>query len=287
MAHSFLLFNLPIIMRFYLPTIMAFCTNCGAHLADGAKFCGQCGSPNPSVNNQQPGQSSYQQPSQQPAQQPYQTMQGGYQQSVQPVYQQPMQQPGAKFVPPTYPEGTPVLTFIWEGSRGSFEAVQNWGAKKVGKKTEVSKIQIFVNGVPIAPDGALDWFDSFRIEVPITSADIHIEIRTKSWFCKRMEYNFRIDPRYSYDIVLTEPSILASSYIMGLKVVDKVGVVHYSLGNAPAANQWLSFLVPFIGFYFAFASPEAKESKVIQRQYLLAAITNIVIIAIILLSIFG
>ncbi|MDE5868932.1 MAG: zinc-ribbon domain-containing protein, partial [Muribaculaceae bacterium] len=32
---------------------MAFCTNCGSPLEEGAKFCGQCGTPTPTVNNPQ------------------------------------------------------------------------------------------------------------------------------------------------------------------------------------------------------------------------------------------
>ena len=179
-----------------------------------------------------------------------------------------------------------MLTFIWEGTRGSLDALDDWMHKKASKKFGTSQINIFVNGQPIAPAGALDWHDSFRIEVPITSNNIHVMIKTKSWFSKTMEFNFTIDPRYSYDVVLTEPSILAQSYIMGMNVLDKSGALHYSIGNPDKQSQWLSFLIPFIGFYYAFATPEGKESKVSQKLYLLAAITNLVIVAIILLSIF-
>ncbi|MDE6296555.1 MAG: zinc ribbon domain-containing protein [Muribaculaceae bacterium] len=281
---------------------MAFCTNCGAPIEEGAKFCGQCGTPTQKVNNPQPTQQSaqqtqqyqqpVQQPYQQPAQQPYQ--QPAQQQYYQQPYQQPQQyqqlqqyqQPVAKFVPPTYPAGTPVLTFIWEGTRGSMDAIQNLGSEKIAKKVGTSQINIFVNGQPIAPAGALNWHDSFRIEVPITSNNIHIMIKTKSWFSKTMEFNFIIDPRYSYDVVLTEPSILAQSFIMGMNVLDKSGALHYSIGNPDKQSQWLSFLIPFIGFYYAFATPEGKESKVSQKLYLLAAITNLVIVAIILFEIF-
>lgn len=279
---------------------MAFCTNCGSPLEEGAKFCGQCGTPTPTAPNPQPAQQPYQQAPQQPSQPyqqpvPQQPAQQPYQQPApqqyyqQPYQQQPVQayqQPVAKFVPPTYPEGTPVLTIIWEGTRGSIDAVQNWGSKKVSKKLGTNRINIFVNGKPIAPEGALDWHESFRIDVPITSNNINIVIKTKSWFCNTMEFNFTIDPRYSYDVVLTEPSILANSYIMGVNVFDKAGTLYYSIGNPDRQSQWLSFLIPFIGFYYAFATPEGKESKVSQRTYLLAAITNLVIVAIILISIF-
>lgn len=48
---------------------MAFCHNCGTHLADGAAFCANCGSPQNAAKPQQP---NYQQYNQQNNQQTYQ-----------------------------------------------------------------------------------------------------------------------------------------------------------------------------------------------------------------------
>ena len=79
---------------------MAFCTNCGTQVADGASFCANCGSPLQTAPEQaqqpaqqagqQPAQQPYQQTAQQQYQQPYQ--QQPYQQATQQTYHQPYQQ---------------------------------------------------------------------------------------------------------------------------------------------------------------------------------------------------
>ena len=81
---------------------MAYCTKCGAQVADGMKFCNSCGNPmgaaQPQAAPQQPRpQAAPQQPQPQPQQtyqqhgQPQQQYQQPYQQ--QPPYGQPYQQP--------------------------------------------------------------------------------------------------------------------------------------------------------------------------------------------------
>lgn len=77
---------------------MAFCTKCGAQVADGIKFCNSCGNPMGAAQHQaipqQPrSQAAPQQPQQiyQQPQQPQQPYQQPYQQ--QPPYGQPYQQP--------------------------------------------------------------------------------------------------------------------------------------------------------------------------------------------------
>ena len=65
---------------------MAYCTKCGAQVADGMKFCNSCGNP---MGAAQP-QAAPQQPQQQAAQ-PQPQQQQTYQQP-QPQYQQPYQQ---------------------------------------------------------------------------------------------------------------------------------------------------------------------------------------------------
>ena len=69
---------------------MAFCTNCGSQVNDGASFCPNCGSPVQAAptQTQQPAQQGYQQAPQQQYQQPAQQ----YQQPAQQAYQQPQQQ---------------------------------------------------------------------------------------------------------------------------------------------------------------------------------------------------
>lgn len=69
---------------------MAFCTNCGAQVPDGTKFCPSCGQKmagGAAPSAAAPAQQSYQQPAQQDYQQ-----QGGYQQPQQQSYQPPTQQ---------------------------------------------------------------------------------------------------------------------------------------------------------------------------------------------------
>jgi len=73
---------------------MAFCTKCGASVADGVRFCPSCGQIMGDAP-QQAAPQAYTPPEQQPYQQQgYQ--QPGYQQQgyQQPGYQQPYQQPG-------------------------------------------------------------------------------------------------------------------------------------------------------------------------------------------------
>lgn len=272
-----------------------FCNNCGSSIPDGVRFCTNCGHPVAQAPAQQPAQQPYQQPAPQPQyQQQPQQYQPQYQ-PQQPQYQQPApapQQPQpVQFVPPTYPEGTPLLTIVWNGTSGSIDGIQNALNKKVAKSTKLGRkqnaLQVFVNGQPIAPEGALSYYEGFKIPVPITSPYVQITIKTGQWINKETTFEFTVNPSQSYTVELTEPCILAYTYIFGLDITDANGNLVESLGNAPAGMQWLSFIVPLLGFILAFTSEPAKQSAAVKKIYLYIGAFNTVLLAILLYEIFS
>ena len=270
---------------------MKRCNNCGAQLADDAMFCGECGtklaSQNLNVGTNQPMQQGY----------PQQSMQQGYPQQLMPqaYLQQPMQQgypqqpilqkEQPKFIPPTYPEGTPVINIIWEGPEGSIDGINNWATKKWNDKSKFIRktnyINIFVNGNPISPKDSLNYFDSFNIPVPITEENNTIEIRIGN---KKVGdiHTFYLDPSQSYNVVIVEPSVLAYSKIFGCILSDTQGNIIAASGIAEKSKQWMSCLIPLVGFYFSFANEEAKQNKSIKKLYIMASLFNLVLIIMLL-----
>ena len=100
-----------------------FCTNCGAQLPDGSRFCAQCGAPQEAVAA--------------PVQQPY-PQQPVYQ---QPAYQQPVYQQPAYPQQPSYAPQAPMPTgaFLMEGGK----MTRYNGGKAIGAVTGSGELNVY------------------------------------------------------------------------------------------------------------------------------------------------
>lgn len=101
-----------------------FCTNCGKQLADGSRFCHNCGAPQANLTPEQ-------QPTQQPVQQPVQ-------QSVQQPTSQPVSQPAVKPVSPVIPAPNPGVAAGQAAVVSSNSAVVASNAGVVASNTAVA-----------------------------------------------------------------------------------------------------------------------------------------------------
>ncbi len=224
---------------------------------------------------------------------PQQQMQQGYpQQRIQQGYpvqgymQQPLQQEVSKpkFIQPTYPEGTPLLTIVWNGTEGSIDSIQNWVNKKFTKNFKVNNnLVVLVNGNPIAPEGTINYFEPIEIRVPVVQDKTLVEFR--NGINKKGEvFEFILDPSQSYKLEIVETGAIASSKIFGCILYDALGQPIDMKGIAPANKQWMSFLIPFIGLYFGLCNEEAKQSKTIRKLYLTSFGVNLVFIALLIFN---
>ena len=235
----------------------------------------------PQQQVQQPYQQGY---PQQQAQQPFQ--QGYPQQQTQQPYQQgyPQQQmqfgnpqmSKPKFIQPVYPDGTPLLTIVWNGTEGSLDIAQNWLNKKLSKGWKVNNnIVILVNGNPIAPEGVINYYEAIEIKVPFVQGKNTIEIR-KGINNRGEVFEFMLDTTQCYRLEIVESGILANSRIFGCVLYEASGQPLQEFGLAPANKQWMSLLIPFLGAYYGMCDEQAKQSKTVKNLYLLLCLSNIV-----------
>ena len=237
---------------------------------------------------QQPAQPQYQQPVQPQYQQPVQPQ---YQQPVQPQYQQPMQQqPVQQWTPPTYPEGTPVISIVYPG----VESTLNF-TEAISKN--VNYINIQVNGVDIVPPNTIKKGEKFSIDVPITSPNIRIEVwvtgkkvfnskpQSPTFFNTLNVFDIIVNPTESYIFEIIDPSALVGNAKYGYLLGDKNG--NFIDGQGHNTSWWkqiVTLLLPPVGVFFLF-SPEAKEDKVTRNSYILPIIAGLIIWAVTLLEI--
>lgn len=259
---------------------MNFCSSCGNPIKPGDRFCNTCGAPvqQPAQpQTTQPVQSPYQQPVQTPYQQPVQPQ---YQPPVQPQYQQPIQQqPVQQWTPPTYPEGTPVLTIVYPGVDSNF----------MDTDKRLNYINIQVNGVDIVPPNTIKKGEKFSIDVPITSPNIRIEIwitgklgkkskpQSPNFFNSLNVFDITVNPSESYIFEILDPSALVGNSKYGYLLGDKNG--NFIEGQGQYTSWWkqiVALLLPPVGIFFLF-SPEAKEDKVTRDSYILPIVTGIIL----------
>ena len=267
--------------------------NCGAQLDDDAVFCGECGTkvvhssaPIETKEFQHPNdvqspQAMQTKSSQQTLQQPYQQ---GYPQQQAQFGNPQMSQP--KFIQPVYPTGTPLLTIVWNGAEGSWDAAQNWLNKKLTKGWKVNNnIVILVNGNPIAPEGVINYYEAIEIKVPFVQGKNTLEIR-KGINNRGEVFEFMLDTTQCYRLEIVESGVLANSRIFGCVLYDVSGQPLQEFGLAPANKQWMSILIPFLGAYYGLCDEQAKQSKTVKNLYLLLCLGNILFIGLLLLIIF-